>query len=1524
MTNDLKEAKQQLAAAREREHEPIAVIGMSCRMPGGVTSPEQLWDLVAAGTDAITPFPADRDWDIEAIYDPEPGRPGRSYVREGGFLDDVAEFDAGFFGMSPKEAVATDPQQRLLLETAWEVLERAKIDPATLRGSRTGVFLGNNGQDHVIGLSTAPDDLAGHSVTGATASIMSGRVSYVFGFEGPSMTVDTACSSSLVALHLAAHALRRGECPIALVGGITVMTTPTLYIGFSHQRGLSPKARCQAFSDDADGTSMSEGAGWLALERLSDARRNGHEVLAIVRGSAVNQDGASNGLTAPSGPAQARVIRQALESAGLAPSQVDAVEAHGTGTSLGDPIEAQALISVYGKDRPAGRPLRLGSIKSNIGHTQAAAGIAGIIKMVQAMRHGVLPKSLHIGKPTTEVDWSAGTVALLTEQDEWSATGRPRRAGVSSFGASGTNTHVILEEAPEVEAAPAEVVAPALIPWVLSAKSDQSLRGQAERLLAALADQSDVDIAYSLATTRGALDRRAVVLGGNRDELVAGLRALAEGGAAPNLARGRLGGGLAVLFTGQGAQRAGMGRELYETFPVYTAAFNAACEALDPGVRAAVFGAGGALDQTGWAQPALFAFEVALYRLFESWGLRPGAVGGHSVGEIAAAHVAGVLSLADAGKLVMARARLMQALPEGGAMVAVEAAEDDVRPLLTDGVNIAAVNGPTSVVLAGVEQCVLSVAEQLAQSGRRTKRLRVSHAFHSVLMKPMLDEFATVAGGLEFKQPLIPVLSLVSGKLGEPALSTPDYWVRHVRETVRFADGVRELAAQGFTTFVELGPDAVLTGSGQDSAPDAEWISSLRAGRPEVASALTAAGRAWTRGAGIEWTAMFEGASTVDLPTYAFQHERYWLRNDSLLRKYERSASKTDAWRYQVDWAALPEPAADPVLVGTWLVVAPAEQDWTNAVIDSLKPHCADVDVLRVAGDTDRETFAALLAAAGQPSGVVSLLAVDESPSAHEAVPVGLATTAALVQALGDAGLDAPLWAATRESVYDHDDETQAMVWGFGRVAALEHSNRWGGLIDLPSVLGGRVGIRLAAVLAGTGDEDQVVIRAKGAFGRRLIPATVPSTQDSGKWTTKGAVLITGGTGGLGSHVARWLAGLGAEHLVLTSRSGSAAPGVDALTAELTALGSRVTVAACDVADADALAALLGEHPVTAVFHTAGAIRTIELDATTPETFAEVLSGKVAGARNLDRLVGDVEHFVLFSSVAGVWGSAGHAAYAPANAFLDALAERRRADGGSAVSIAWGPWADGGMSAGDEIDRQAARHGLHTMSTADALAALRSAVAGQSATVTVADVDWATFQPLFTGARPSPLFTAMTPAVEPSGNTGAEWVELLADLVGEERIVQLRTLVRREVAGTLGHTDDSAVDPEQAFRDLGFDSLAAVELRNRLIAKTGLALPSSLVFDHPTVVSLVAHLAELLGPAEGDPAALVLAKLDQMEAALAELGGNAVVRESVGLRLQAALARLDAGQHEADQVADQLRAASVEDLYAFVDKEFGR
>ncbi|MEU5431275.1 SDR family NAD(P)-dependent oxidoreductase, partial [Streptomyces olivoreticuli] len=899
VTTELHDTKQRLRQVEDRRLEPVAVVGMACRLPGGVASPEDLWDLIGAGKDAIEDFPTDRGWDLEALYHPDPAHYGTSYVRHGGFVDGAGSFDADFFGISPREALAMDPQQRLMLETSWELFERSGIDPVTLKGSRTGVYAGVSSEDYMSQLPYIPEGFEGHATTGSLTSVISGRVAYNYGLEGPAVTVDTACSASLVAIHLACQALRQRECDLALAGGVLVLSSPLMFTEFCRQRGLAPDGRCKPFAAAADGTGFSEGIGLILLERLSDARRNGHDVLAVIRGSAVNQDGASNGLTAPNDAAQENVIRAALENARLTPAEVDVVEAHGTGTRLGDPIEAGALLATYGRHRD--RPLLLGSLKSNIGHTHATAGVAGVIKTVMAIRHGVVPATLHVEELSPHVDWDAGAVEVVTEPTLWPETGRPRRAGVSAFGISGTNAHVILEEAPEDTPQEAPKPAPGLpagsvVPWVVSGRTPEALREQARRLgvfLAGDTDASAAEVGWSLATTRSVFEHRAVVVGRDCAQAVAGLEALASGQASSGVvsgAAGAAGPGPVLVFPGQGSQWVGMGARLLDESPVFAARI-AECEQalssyVDWSLTGVVRGDGGELTRVEVVQPVLWAVMVSLAAVWADYGITPAAVVGHSQGEMAAACVAGALSLEDAARIVAVRSDALRKLAGHGAMASLAVGSGQAADLIEGhpGVGIAAVNGPSSTVISGPAEHVAAVVTEAKARGLRARTIDVDYASHG----PQVDEIAglltdRLSGIRPVRTDVAFHSTVTAGRIDTSALDT-GYWVRNLRQPVRFADTVEGLLADGYRVFIEVSPHPVLNLGMEETIEQAGVsamvVPTLRRDHGDAAQLARAVAQVFTAGVDVDWRRWFPAGPTprtVDLPTYAFQRQRYWL-----------------------------------------------------------------------------------------------------------------------------------------------------------------------------------------------------------------------------------------------------------------------------------------------------------------------------------------------------------------------------------------------------------------------------------------------------------------------------------------------------------------------------------------------------------------------------------------------------------------------------------------------------------------------
>ncbi|WP_051855297.1 type I polyketide synthase [Streptomyces sp. NRRL B-1347] len=1782
LTAELGQTRERLRAVRAAGREPIAVVSMACRFPGGVTSPEELWRLVGSGTDGISALPTDRGWDTEGLYDPDPERPGTTYAREGGFLADVTSFDAGLFGISPREALLMDPQQRLLLEVSWEAFERAGLTPDALRGSRTGVFAGMMGQDYTDRKDGSLAEYEGQLETGRAASVASGRVAYTFGLEGPAVTLDTACSSSLVALHLAVRALRNDECDLALAGGVTVMSSPATLLEFSRQRVLAPDGRCKAFATGADGTGLAEGIGILLVERLSDARRHGHPVLAVVTGSAVNQDGASNGLTAPNGPSQQRVIRAALAGAGLTGADVDAVEAHGTGTSLGDPIEAQALLATYGQQRDQDRPLWLGSLKSNIGHTQAAAGVAGVMKMVMALREESLPRTLHADEPSPHVDWSLGAVRLLTEARPWPKGERTRRAGVSSFGISGTNAHVIVEEAADEPAATAEPAAatdpagatdpaatieptategaPPPVPWVLSARTPEALRAQAARLRDHVTDRPDLrpaDIAYSLATTRAPLAHRAVVVGRRTDELLRGVAALAAGEPGADLVESaaRDLGKAVFVFPGQGSQWAGMAVELWDASPVFRERMLACATALDPYVdwslRDVVFGTAdaGIAARVDVVQPVLWAVLVSLAELWRSYGVEPAAVVGHSQGEIAAACVAGALSLDDGARVVALRSRLIaRKLAGAGGMVSVAASAGAARARLErwgDRVALAAVNGPSSVVVSGDPAALDELMADCERDGVRTRRVAVDYASHSPQVERLRADLLAELATLRPRAGKIPLYSTVTGDVLAGDELTADHWFRNLRRTVRLSDAVERLAATGHGAFIECSPHPVLalglTETLGDLGRDALVTGTLQRDDGGLDRFLRSLGAVHAGGRSPDWEHLFAGtgARRVELPTYAFERQRYWLdaapaagdvtavglspldhpwwgavtelpdSGGTLITG--RVSRDTQAWLGdhavgeavllpgtaflelavraaeqvgcdRVAELTLQAPLLLPPRGGIQLraVVGPADAHgtraltlhardeaapdtpWTTQAVGSLAvavpsgghgpealeawppPGAEPVAVERAYADlaelslrygpafqglraawrlgdelfaevaladgTEPEGFAvhpalfdaalhavaldegvgvrgaaadagprlpfswsgvavhavaatrlrvritrtgpdavALEAADATGAPVVSveslavrpvpldqldpaarqpthaLFAVDWAPAqtgaaappASWAVLDGLDALAPALEATGAAvrrerdlaAVAAPgdvpdvvlaplrpcpgdLPTATRETVgatltllqewlgddrfaaarlvllsrgavaaadAESADPALAAAWGLVRSAQAEHPDRlvlvdWDG--QEPSA------DALPAALSG--DEPQLALRAGETYVPRLrrVSADAAAEAPSG-FDGDGTVLVTGASGVLGRVVAQHLvAAHGVRHLLLVSRRGAAAPEAAELTVRLTESGAAVRWAACDLADREALAAVLADvpddRPLRGVVHAGGVLDDGVVSALTGPRLDTVFRPKVDAVVHLHELTAaaDLSAFVVFSSAAGTFGTAGQGGYAAANAFLDAFARARRARGLPALSLAWGLWErTSAMTARmSDTDRDRLRRsGVTGLTARDGVALLDAGLTAGLPVVVPTRIDLSAVRARAAADGVPALLRGL---VRPPARRAAAGTDAAADssaltrdlaaLAPGDRAAKVLDVVRAQVAAVLGYAGPAAVEPGLAFKDLGFDSLTAVELRNRLTRVTGLRLPATLVFDRPTPRALAEHLLDRL------------------------------------------------------------------------------
>jgi len=1535
----LNDAIAKIDALEREKHEPIAIIGLGCRFPGGVDSPETFWQLLRDGVDAVREIPPER-WDLEAFFHPEPGKPGKLYCRTGGFLDAVDQFDARFFDLSPREATMLDPQQRLLLETSWEALERAGYVYERLDGAPVGVFIGVTTNDYAQLIARAGDPafIDSYYMTGNTLNAVAGRLAYTFGFRGPCFAVDTACSSSLVALHSACLSLRNKECQLALAGGVNLILIPEPSIALSQARMMSPAGRCRTFDAAADGMVRGEGCGVVVLKRLRDALADRDNILAVIRGSAINQDGPSSGFTVPNGPAQQEVIRRALAAARVAPAEVSYIEAHGTGTPLGDPIEIGALDAVYGAGRSAEQPLLVGSLKTNVSHMESAAGVASVIKVALALNNGEIPPHLHFDNPSPHIPWDDIPIRPPLTRTPWPA--EKRIAGVSSFGASGTNVHFVLEAAPPPAVSANDNERPAHV-LTLSAKTEPALTALAQRYVAHLDAHPELDpgdLCFSANVGRLPFAYRLSAVFSSLDELREQLTTVQAGREATGVCQGRVRGDqapkIAFLFTGQGSQYLGMGRELYASEPTFRRTLDECTEILAPYLEQPLLDVlyastdESVLAATRNNQPALMALEYSLAQTLAAWGIRPDVVIGHSVGEYAAACLAGVFSLSDGLRLIAERGRLMNALPRDGAMMAIAAPEARVQEALqpfAEVASIAGVNGPAQVVISGQTSAIEKIGAEFAATGVKTRRLTVSHAFHSPLMEPMVDEFAQVAQQINYQAPRIEFISTVTGQPISADLAKSSYWCDHIRRPVRFAAAAAHLLARDDVLFLEIGPNPVLLGMLRQLPGGDERIGAptLRAGQSDWRQILTGLGTLHAHGATVDWRAFDQPYTRrrVSLPTYPFQRQRYWVESagtaesvaknvaadSEILRllaqgdtvtlaqrleatgqlaealrqplpevlqlladahRAETEAATVRDWGYQLTWQPRPRPATNLNASGHWLILADRAgvgeqlaETLTQAGATCTLVHASD----SLTQTADFEQLLQQIQTTAPLVGIVHLWSLDAAATAtltpatlDAAATLGCHSALHLLQALIPTQTSAKLWLVTQNATPAGTPSAdlavaQAPLWGLGRIIALEHPERWGGLIDLDVAADAELVARLAQELCAPDGEDQLALRQSERYAVRLTAASLPA-QSGLNLSAEATYLITGGLGALGLHLAQWLVEHGARQLVLTSRSGQCRQG-DAPLDTLRQAGAQVWACAADAASetdmTELLAALDRQNwpPLKGVVHAAGAPGFQFLKDLDTDTLNTVLRPKLTGTWVLHQVTRDLplDFFVCFSSIAAVWGSVGQAHYAAANHFLDAHAHYRHANGLPTLTVNWGPWGGDSMMT-EEFQAVLDRMGVTELPPAQALQALSLLIGSDAAQVTVAQVDWAVFKGIYNARGERALLELIEatgpPTAEPARQTRSEFREQLAAAPPHERRRLLINFIQTEIGQMLWREDGQPLDPNQGFFDMGMDSLMVIDLMKRLEKELGLSLPSTMAFEHPSADELARHLLE--------------------------------------------------------------------------------
>lgn len=1466
-------------------NEDIAVVSMACRLPGGVVTPEDFWQLLKNGGDTTIDVPKDR-WDANKLYNADPDVDGTSYCRRGGFLNSIYSYDASFFGISPREAQAMDPTQHLMLELCWEGFERAGYTKGQLSGNTTGIFLGisNNGATNGI-----QPDLKGHSITGSASATMAGRLSYTFGLQGPSLTVDTACSSSLVATHLACNALRQGECNMALAGGVSLLLTPGIHVEFSKLRGLSTDGRCKAFSDDTDGTGFSEGAAIVVLKRLSDAQRDGDDIHAVLRSTAVMHGGHSAGLTTPSGPGQVRLIRTALARVAMEPGDIDYIEAHGTATKLGDPIEATALAEVFEMGRrPGSDPLRIGSAKSNIGHTQAAAGLVGLLKVVLSMQNNTLPKTLHVSEPTRAVNWKGANMELVLTNRPWLPNdSRMRRAGVSAFGIGGTNAHVIVEESPrpvrEETGTKTPIAFPAAVLFVLSGNSETALRAQAEKLRLHIESGIEKetllsDIAYSLATSRTHFQRRQVVTAGNKAQMLEKLASVSSGPDkllnVDEVGKASLG----MLFTCQGSQQPGMGKDLYAIFPLFRNALDEIAARFmelelplldimwaEPGSASASL-----LNRTDFAQPALFTLEVSLWRLWQSWGVKPAFLLGHSVGELAVAHVAGVLDLPDACRLVMIRARLMQALPRHGLMASLEASSAEVAATIrrlgqSDKVEIAGYNTPSQTVISGDVEAVETVIVNIAKLDRKTKVLDTSHAFHSYHMNGMLDNFKAVAQTVRFSPPKIPIISSMTGRLAEAGeLVRAEYWVQQARNAVRFSDAIQTLINLGANVFLELGPSPMLCGLGAACLADASqvstnlWLPSLKPDMDGISVIQNSIGELHVRHVSVDWAAYFKPFSCqkVKLPTYAFQRETFqpankaiWFGGSSQGTYVDEAVQGVENMIFEVNWRRVDIEKVQPR--GSWGLLCPSEETvWTEEAQKALSN--AGIRLVPVTKIQEVEQLDGLLSLWDSDADVVQM--------AHNFTAKALAQ----LQETISTGFALPVVWVTRHAVGAGAGDRPVKIgagplWGLMRTARSEQPELHLRLIDVDE----ETDLAKLSLVLMLSDHTETAIRKGQLLMPHMERASLIASTPVGLPLLRadGAVLVTGGLGDLGGRIARRLVTAhGICDLVLTSRRGMESPGADTFVAELASLGAKATIIGGDIADLDSLRSIMqlftADRPLRGLIHAAGVVDSGIISSLTPQKCATTFAPKVDGLWNLHQLTKDMDLdlFMMFSSISGIMGLPGLGNYAAANSFIDVLAYLRQAQGLPATSVAYGTWGgDGGMATTLVSTTRAhlSQLGLGFLAPEVGLKLFEQAVHQGRALTVAAVLDLQLLKAYYEEQGGVPPFLCsmlgQTKAKKPVDPT-ISLRDMLVDAGPEKHSSIVLSMVQATIAKALGYTRMDDVDASRPLQELGIDSLTAVLIRNHLATLTAMALPPNIALLHPDLKSLSTFLlSQFLG-----------------------------------------------------------------------------